>query len=139
MADNTTRKYLIVAEIERTGYVAGLKNNYWEAVALAKELLLYGELFQWNEPEQINTQLLNRCYKSYIIKGNQLFFDKSIYGSTDGKYSVAVLPMDKKEFSVESFIKERENYSTVFSSEVRWDKRQADYFDNFPCSYQIAN
>jgi hypothetical protein len=139
MPDNKNRAHLVIAEVERIGFVAGCFKRYWCAVEIANQLLLYSELFKWGESDRIIAQLRNQGFKEYIIKGNQVYFDKGIYGSTDGKYSVAVLPMNKKEFSTESFIRERENYSTVFSPEIRWDKRQAGYFDNFPCSYQIAN
>ena len=64
---------------------------------------------------------------------------EGIYGSTDGKYSVMVVPIKRFQFCLESFIRERENYSIVFDSEVCWDKKRTDYFDNFPYSYHISN
>jgi hypothetical protein len=139
MADNRYRKYLVVAEVERTGFVVDYCRKYWSAVKLADELLLLGELFTWGESERIETQLRSRNIKEYEIKGNLLYFDKSIYGSTDGKYSVAVLQINKNDFTIESFIRERENHSTVFSTEIHWDKKEAEYFDNFPLSNHISN
>lgn len=139
MANNKHRGFLVIAEIERTGFVAGCCKKYWSAVGLAKELLVYGELFPWGEPEKIVVQLKSRKFREYLIKGNQIYFDKSIYGSTDGKYSVAVLPINMKEFAVETFIRERENYSIVFSREQHWDKKWSKYFEDFPSSIHKAN
>ena len=139
MANNEHRRYLVIAEIERIGFVAGNYKKYWSAVELAKKLLLYGELFPWKEPEKIKGQLRSHKFREYIIKGNQIYFDKSIYGSTDGQYSVAVLPINMKGFEIETFIRERENYSIVFSPEQYWDKRWSEYFESFPSSIHKAN
>lgn len=132
MANNSCRQYLVIAEVERQGFIMGRFKKYWPAVELANELLLYGELFPWKEPEKIILQLQNRKVKEYPIKGNQLYFDKGIYGSTDGKYSVIVLPINTKNFSLETFIRERENHSIVFSPEQYWAKKWSGYFENFP-------
>lgn len=139
MADNKHRRYLVIAEVERIGFVAGCLKKYRSAVELANQLLLYGELFQWSESEKIIAQLRNQRFKEYSIKGNQIYFDKGIYGSTDGKYSVSVIPTNVIEFSISTFIRERENYSIVFNSELHWDKRFSKYFENFPSSIHKAN
>ena len=47
MADNSCRQYLVIAEVERHGFIAGRFKKYLPAVELANELLLYGELFPW--------------------------------------------------------------------------------------------
>jgi len=139
MANNKHRKYLVIAEVERTGFIVGFFKKYLSAVELANELLLLGEFFPWSESEKIKIQLRNRNLREYQIKGNQIYFDKGIYGSTDGKYSVLVLPADKREFNLEIFIKERENYSIVFESEQYSDKKWRRYFDDFPWSFHKAN
>lgn len=139
MPNNKNRKYIVVAEIERNGFVAGYFKKYWNAVELANELLILGELFPWKDSEKINIQLRNRNLREYRIKGNQIYFDKGIYGSTDGKYSVSVLSINQKEVAVETFIRERENYSIAFNSELHWDKRCSKYFENFPSSIHKAN
>lgn len=139
MADNKDRRFLVVAEIERTGFIVGYCQKYRKAVELANEVLLYGELFSWGEPDKIKVQLQSRHFRQYQIKGNQIYFDKGIYGSADGKYSVAVLPINIKDFCLEVFIKERENYSIVFNSEQYWEKSNRKYFDDFPSSLHKAN
>jgi hypothetical protein len=139
VANNRNRKYLVIAEVERTGFVAGCYKKYLKAVELANELLLYGELFPWCESDKIIGQLRNRSFNEYPVKGNQIYFDKGIYGSADGKYSVMVIQINNSHFDLNVFIKERENHSIVFDSETCCDKRWNSYFDKFPSSYQIAN
>lgn len=133
------RKYLVIAEVERTGFVAGCFKKYWSAVELANQLLLYRELFQWSESEKIIAQLRNQRFKEYSIKGNQIYFDKGIYGSTDGKYSVSIILTHVREFRISTFIRERENHSIVFNFEQHWDKRFSKYFEIFPSSIHKAN
>lgn len=139
MANNENRQYLVIAEVERIGFVAGCFKRYRSAVELANQLLLYSELFQWRESEKIIVQLRNQRFKEYLIKGNQIYFDKGIYGSTDRNYSVSVLPIKVKESAISTFIRERENYSIVFSPEQHWDKKWSKYFEDFPSSIHKAN
>ncbi len=136
---NNKRKYLVVAEVLRTGFITEYRNKYHDAIQLANELLLYGEIFKWSEGDKICTQLRNRGYKSYIIKGNQIYFENFVWSNTDGRFSVCILKVNPDKFCLHTFIRERENYSIVFESDVRWDKKRTEFFDKFTSLSQIAN
>ncbi len=139
MANNKHREYLIIAEVGRNGFVLGSRKKYYEAVSLANNHLLFGEIFHWPANDKIKEQMESRKYKSYQIKGNQLYFDNFLWVNSDGHFSICIIKTEVNKFCLQTFIRERENHSIVFGNEVCTDKRRRDFFDKFPRLSLISN
>lgn len=127
-------KFLIIAEINKTGFITEFRNSLEEAKTFAEELSCIGSLDSYTESEKIMNALKQKKYISYQIKGNQLYFGKVKYAITDAMYTVSVTEIDMKTFCLKTLIRERENHSIVFDG-VLDDK----LLEKFPQIDLIAN
>lgn len=139
MPNNHQREYLVIVEVEQMGFVVGFKRKYWDAVTLAKSILAIRDVFGWNEADKLQNQLISSGYKPYSIKGNQLYFEKFVWVTTDGQCSVCLVKTYSNKFCLQTFIRERENHSIIFDKEVRWNKATKEFFDKFSEPSLIAN
>lgn len=127
-------KYLIIAEIDRTGFVTEFKNTFKEAELFAAKLKHIGDFDSYTETEKIITALKQRNYISYHINGNQLCFGNIKIAFSDGLYDVSVSEVDMKTFCLKTLIRERENHSIVFDDEL-----SDELIEKFPHLDLIAN
>jgi hypothetical protein len=127
-------KYLIIAEIDRTGFITEFRNTFKEAEFFAAKLKHIGEFDSYTETDKIINALKKRNYISYHINGNQLCFGKIRIAFTDGLYSVSVGEIDMNTFCLKTLIRERENHSRVFDDNI-----DDAFLEKFPNIDLIAN
>ena len=139
MPDNKNRKYLIVVEIEQTGFIVGIKTKYLEATKVVDKLTNELEVFGWNEQAKTREFLVMRGYIMYTINGNVLYSDKGVYGSTDGRLSIMAIPVKFSSICVSLFIRERENSSALCRYNRCWYKQLDKYFENTNFPLTLAN
>lgn len=130
----TPIKYLIIAEIGRTGFITEFKNTLKEAELFAAKLKHIGNFDSYTETEKIINALKQRNYISYHINGNRLCFGKIKIAFSDGLYDVSVTEVDMKTFCLKTLIRERENHSIVFDGEL-----SDEFLEKFPHPDLIAN
>jgi hypothetical protein len=123
-------KYLIIAEIERKGFLLDSTDNLVEAGTFAELVFHLSDEFSIYEMHLVERKL--NYFASYNINGTEVYVGKSLRSISNGVYSVSILKIDPATFSLEIFIKERENHSTVFDYDVYPDEidRLAEIFPN---------
>jgi hypothetical protein len=127
--------YLIVVEIDRTGFITEFRTSFEEAESLSEELFNYVNMFEFKDREKIIPILKQRDYRTYQIKGNQIYFPCAKSSITDGFCTINVLEIDLNTFCLEKLIKERENHSMVFEIETFTE----EFMEKFPKLDLIAN
>lgn len=128
-------KYLIIVEIERTGFITEFKNTYEEASASAENLMNYtGGLDSETVKKKVISFMRQRNYISYHINGNQLYFGKVRRSLSDGIITISIAEIDMKTFCLKTLIRERENHSIVFDDEIN-----DELLEKFPNIDLIAN
>lgn len=133
-------QYLVLVEIGRTAFIAGLFTDFEKAEFLTQELLRLGDIFcSVNEKEKILSVLNQKDYISYHMYGNQFYFpnpDAVCVGCTDAHLTVWAIKIDMKDYHIQYFISERQYYSRLFE----WDRPTRKYSDyEFLPHYSIAN
>lgn len=102
------KKYLILLEIEKSGYIIGITKNLPEAKALMKSVNKISDEYDINEMYRVASKV--HYSSSYNIKGNLDYCGKSKYQISNGVLSIYILELDDT-FSLKSFIQERINTS----------------------------
>ena len=128
-------KYLIIAEVNKTGFITEFKNTFEEADDYCNELFFSLTNITAHKMETIAHVLKQRGYISYKIKGNALYFGKCRSSTTNGEFTVSVAEVDLRTFCLQKMLKERENHSIVFEYEQLND----EFIDKFPSIDLIAN
>lgn len=126
-------KFIVIAEIHRTGFITRYFSSFKKAESFAKKLFLLSDQFQFREMYKMEELLSQNDYTKFEIKGNQKYFPECKRCTTNGAYTVSVVAINMKTFCLETFIKERENNSSAF--EYLSDK----FLEKFPHSDLIAN
>lgn len=131
---NTTQ-YLIVIEIDRLGIITEYFSSLSDAQIFSKKTFSFFEGFHSNEIEKAIRVLKKQEYLSYRINGNQMYLGKTRYTLSNGEITISIIDVDKSVFCSKSFIKERENHSSVFN-EIDMDE---NFLERFPNINIIAN
>ena len=119
-------KYLIIAEFESQGFVLGIADSEQIAEKHVTRLSNIIDEYPFGEHTKIISKL--EYIASYNIKGNQTFLESSMICSSNGSSSIYVVKINMNTFSLKSFIKERENLSSVFDYDLK-DKEQEKKLD----------
>lgn len=129
-------RYLIIAEIRNKGYLLKFMSDLKEADKYAKEIFELSNEYSIYEQYKIETKLT--YFASYHVNGTEVYIGNGCCGQSNGVYTVGTMKVDINNFRLNSFIRERENHSTVFPREDQWD--QVDKFLKlFPSPNWIAN
>lgn len=102
-------RYLVVAEIGNRGFI--LKT--FSSKGLAE--YYHQKMFDLKEEyslEKIESKL--KYISSYNINGNEVYIENVELTTSDGVYTVSVVKINLENFCLKSFVRERENHSTVF-------------------------
>lgn len=128
-------KYLIIFEIERIGFIIDSKINFEVSKSIADRLFdLYGKLSYTDFLAFLNKSNIS----SYSINGNIICAGKIDYGHCDGIAMVSVVMIESKGFCLKTFIKERQNYSLVFSFDD-YEEELERMAEKFPKLNIVAN
>ena len=65
-------------------------------------------------------------YTRYNCNGNLHYLTRSERTETDGQVSVSIVKVDRKRFSLRSYIRERENCSMLGCESTDWYKENMD-------------
>ena len=101
--------YLIIAELETTGYIIGIADDYTSAEIEVDVLVSLGDKYNTKEHEELIQYLQN--HQSYPINPNAEYFTNYQVCHSDGIFSVYIIDLTKQEFSLQQFISERNNTS----------------------------
>jgi hypothetical protein len=107
-------KYLILAEFERYGFLYTVNENLEVAKLLCSKIFYLSDKYSF---DYILSKLLKKSIATYEINGNELYASKTIWGHSNGIYSVSIIEINPDTFCIKTFIKERQNCSTVFDWE----------------------
>jgi hypothetical protein len=121
---------LILIEIDKYGFIVTVKNNFDEAKLLVDKLFKLSDKLSYDE---IIEMITPKSIAYYKINGNQDYAGRVTYGFSNGLYSVSLIKIDPQIFCIKTFIKERQNYSSVFNYKL-YDKeldRMAELFPRF--------
>lgn len=125
-------KYLIIAEIEKKGFILEFFNHIENAEAFARTTFDLRRGFAFNDMYRVEEKL--KYFATYRINGNQEYVGNVLRQLSNGAYSVSIIKINKREFCLKSFIKERENHSWV----INFDKCDK-LIELFPHLNLIAN
>ncbi len=120
MKEEKNIKYLILAEIEKKGFLVKFMDEYDEAKKYADEIFELSYEFQFREMRNVEQRLT--YFASYQVYGNNVYIGKIKSAVSNGAYSVNVMEIDMNNFQLNTFIKERENNSSVFPFPMYEDK-----------------
>lgn len=95
-------KYLVVAEIEHTGFILTMFSS--KEVADCYHQKMY-DLHEEYPLDQIKHKL--KYIASYKINGNEIFLENTEIITTTGLYTVCVVKINMESFCLKSFIKDR--------------------------------
>lgn len=113
-------KYLVLAEIEKRGFLVKFYNDYDRAKQVADLTYELIDGLEFAEMSEVEAKL--SCFASYEINGNENFTGNSMSGVSNGTYSVNILKIDLNNFRLTEFILERKNHSSVFPYEIFGEK-----------------
>lgn len=139
------KQYMILVENKNKGFILKFMDDEEEVKIYCNQLFNLSREYPFGEMEEVINKF--DCIASYVVNGNQIYTLKSITcsiaGSSDGDYSVSAIKIDINIFCLKTFIRERENHSTVFNNYDFEDENQVDKIDkiaNFnPQASIIAN
>lgn len=120
MKEGKNIKYLILAEINKKGLRIKFMDEYDEAKKFADEIFDLSNVFQFCEMSNVEQKLT--YFASYQVYGNNVYIGKIKSAVSNGAYSVNVMEIDMNSFQLNTFIKERENNSSVFPFPMYEDK-----------------
>ena len=126
-------QYLIVVELGNKGFVLTVIDDRGNAESYCEKLSSLSNNYPFNEMYKIEAKL--KYITSYNIKGTQIYIEKVDYCSSNGEFSVYALKIEVNTFCLKSFIKERENHSSVFDNAEITEIAQIE----FPNMNPIAN
>ena len=129
-------QYLIVAEINRMGFLLELQNNYVEAELYIEHIFNLSDEFSIFEMNNVEKKL--KYFASYQISGNELYLNKIKRSISNGVYTVSIVKIELNNFCLKTFIKERENHSSVFTIE-KYPKQLDKLAELFPNINLVAN
>ncbi|MBK7030787.1 MAG: hypothetical protein IPH45_16955 [Bacteroidales bacterium] len=104
-------RYMVVCEWEREGFVLAMLNNLDEAERLAMEVF---DMSNSLNADDYLAYLELRVPVRYHINGNMFYCLVGSGGSCDGFVTTIALTIDTQTFCLKTFLKTRENHSTVF-------------------------
>lgn len=110
-----TVKYLIVAEIENKGFLLKIEDNFEKAESFAQYIYSLSDEFYIYEMDKVEQKL--KYFSFYKINGNEIYLKKIKTSISNGVYTVSVVEIDLNNYCEKTFIKERENHSSVFDFE----------------------
>ena len=109
-----TSKYIVIIEIDRKGLIAKELSSFGRAKEYLEGIFKIADQYNIEEMYKIESRI--DYLETYSINGTELYFGKSVYSCSNGVLSVYILEKTK-EFNINLFIKERENYSSTIGSE----------------------
>lgn len=131
-----SNKYIVVVEIDGTGYISKAFDHQSKASILFGILLAtFANHFFANSRSCIPKYLRESNFKEYKINGNIKILSKSIRSRSDGKDSLHIFEINPDTFCFQTFAKERANYSLVFD----YREMNKKIFSKQSHSYLIAN
>ena len=108
------KNYLMVLELQNHGFIIGTTERLSEAKKTLNELL---RLYRLYEPDAKKFFTHLSGYRSYHINGNNLLIEKYKYGTNNGPLTSSIIVINPETFSVDLFIRERENSSHIFGGQ----------------------
>jgi hypothetical protein len=134
--------YLIVVEIERKGFLIDIVKSKAQSEVIAEKLVEISVSYPFADMYKVEQELT--YFASYTMNGTQVYLGKFIYHCSNGSYSVSTLQIDLNTFCVQTFIRERENQSSVLAKYAcdendETDPRYDRLLDLFPNLYTLAN
>ncbi len=126
---------MVVCEWEREGFVMAMFNDLEEAKKLAMEV--FDMSYRLNAIDYL-AYLELRIPVRYHINGNELFYLDGSYGACNGFVTTSVLTIDTQTFCLKTFLKTRENHSSVFEYEDEPEKLDL-LVEKFPKFCACAN
>lgn len=119
-------KYLIVAEIYKKGFILKIIDGKKEALSFLQKTSEISSCYSFAQMNKVEEKL--EYIASYKINGNTDYVGKYIKSISNGAYTVSVLQIDINTFCLKSFIRERENHSSVFELEQLSEEFSEHYF-----------
>ena len=132
-------EYLVVVEVERDGFIVKSYKTLEKAKKTSEYLHLTAEHLGTNTDEKVKFLIgsfNNSGFNPYKIFGTEIYYRSLsvIEEISDGVISISILKIDPDKFCVKTFVKERQNCSSVFT------ELPEKYQENkFPFHYTIAN
>ena len=83
------KQYLVIAELENTGYIIGTTSDPKEAQDKSAELFILADQIPFNELYKFNDHLSE--FQSYPINGNAMYFGNEKCCTSNGSLSVYIL------------------------------------------------
>lgn len=109
-------KYIVVVEIDGTGYISKAFDHQSKASILFGVLeATFANHFYPNSRNSIPKLLRENKFKEYTINGNIKILSKSIRSRSDGKDSIHIFEVTDT-FCLKTFISERKNCSNVLAN-----------------------
>ena len=111
-------EYLLIAELENTGYIIGTTSDMQTAEAKLNELFILADQYPIHQIHEFNAYL--EQYRSYPINGNAEYFASNHvkHCASNGFLSVYILGIGiTDKFFIEQFISERSNTSYAVISD----------------------
>lgn len=110
-------EYLVVVECIGRGLIMAVKKCPHEAESLAKRITHHIN-YNSNDDAIINEIVKPyRIIREYDVRGNTSFITNSIWSDLYGYYEVYVVGLSQKQGGINTFIRERENYTVLLSTE----------------------
>jgi hypothetical protein len=129
-------KYLIIVEIERTGFVTEFCDTYEESSTRSLNLMnSAGYLDTEDKKTQVINFLRKRNYIQYHVNGKPLFYVRFKRCLTDPVLTISIMEIDMKKFCLKMFIYELENQTNLLD----YDVLSEAFFEKFPKLESIAN
>lgn len=128
-------KYLILAELDRMGFLLDIKDSIEDAKSAVDKVFNFSMKLSYDTTQD---KIKTEAFASYVINGNVLYTGKIQYGHTDGFFSISAVEIDPDIQCLKTFIKERENYSSVFDYK-QYDEEIERLADLFPMLQFGAN
>ena len=127
-------KYLVVAEIDTTGFIMNYFNDFHEAEKYSEKVFMMSSHLSYNEMHKMEDILFPEALVSYKMKGRDCVYNLSAKSAiSNGIYAVSILEINMDNFCLKSFIKERENYAWVF------ENISDEFLEKFPYADFVAN
>lgn len=133
--------HLLLVEIERKGFLIEIFHDIEQAQQRLEELVDLSAKYSFDEQHKVEQDLT--YFASYEINGTEVYVSKCSHCSSNGSYTVSIIPIDLETFCVKTFIRERENLSCVLDhySDLNhaYHQRYSKLLELFPRLNTIAN
>ncbi len=134
MPKNSQKKFLIVAELDRKGFMLKIEDSLKKAMAFSERTFMLSKEFCYDDMYKIEYKL--NPFAKYEVSGNVMCLSKFKSSTTNGFYSVTVVEIELKNLKM--FIRERENLSIVFDYDL-YDEEISRLIELFPAFDMFAN